>query len=74
METKPFYRNKIRVALAYKEYTNHWLAQQMGVSDVTVSRWTTNKVQPSMSQFMEIARILQIDIKELIEDKPSLIQ
>ncbi len=68
MATKPFYRNKIRVALAYRELTNHWLAEQLDVSDITVSRWTTNKIQPSMSQFVEIAKKLNVDIKELIED------
>ena len=40
---------------------------QMGVTDMTVSRWKTNKIQPSMSQFVEIARILQVDIKDLLE-------
>lgn len=39
----------------------------MEVTDMTVSRWTTNKIQPSMSQFIEISRLLNVDIKELIE-------
>lgn len=33
--------NKIRVVLAEKEVTGHWLATQMGVTDITVSRWKT---------------------------------
>ena len=44
-----------------------WLAEQMGVTDMTVSRWKTNKIQPSMAQFVEIARLLQVDIKDLLE-------
>ena len=43
------------------------LAEQMGVTDMTVSRWKTNKIQPSMAQFVEIARLLQVDIKDLLE-------
>ena len=30
-------------------------------------RWRTNKIQPSMAQFVEISRLLQVDIKELLE-------
>lgn len=64
---KKDYQNRIRVILADKQITNRWLAAQMGVTDMTVSRWKTNKIQPSMSQFVEIARLLQVDIKELLE-------
>ena len=59
--------NRIRVVLADKQITNRWLAEQMGVTDMTVSRWKTNKIQPSMPQFVEIARLLQVDIKDLLE-------
>lgn len=59
--------NRLRVILAEKEITNRWLAEQMGVTDMTVSRWKTNKVQPSMVQFVEIAQLLKVDIKDLIE-------
>jgi DNA-binding Xre family transcriptional regulator len=59
--------NRIRVVLADKQITNRWLAEQMGVTDMTVSRWKTNKTQPSMAKFVEIARLLQVDIKDLIE-------
>ncbi len=60
-------QNRIRVVLADKQITNRWLAEQMGVTDMTVSRWKTNKIQPSMAQFVEIARLLQVDIKDLLE-------
>lgn len=59
--------NRLRVVLAEKEITNRWLAEQMGVTDMTVSRWKTNKIQPSMAQFVEIAQLLKVDIKDLIE-------
>lgn len=64
---KNFHRNRIRVILAEKQITNHWLAEQLGVNDMTISRWCTNRIQPSMSQFVEMSRILDVDIKELIE-------
>lgn len=59
--------NRLRVVLAEKEITNRWLAEQMGVTDMTVSRWKTNKIQPSMAQFVKIAQLLKVDIKDLIE-------
>ena len=59
--------NRIKEVLAEKKRTNKWLAAQMGVTDMTVSRWKTNKIQPSMAQFVEISRLLQVDIKELLE-------
>ena len=59
--------NRIRVALADKQITNHWLAEQLGVTDMTVSRWVTNKNQPSTSQLIEISKLLKVDIKDLLE-------
>lgn len=59
--------NRIRVVLADKQITNHWLAEQLGVTDITVSRWTTNKNQPSVSQFIEVAKLLKVDINDLLE-------
>lgn len=59
--------NRLRVVLSEKGRTNRWLAEQMGVTDMTVSRWKTNKIQPSVAQFVEIALLLKVDIKDLIE-------
>lgn len=64
---KQAYNNRIRVVLADKQITNRALADMMDVSEMTISRWVTNKVQPSMSQFVEISKLLNVDIKELIE-------
>jgi len=65
------YKNRIRVILAEKQITNRALADMLGVSEMTVSRWVTNKFQPSMSQFVEISKWMNIDIKDLIEVDPS---
>ena len=65
--TKKNCQNRIRVVLADKQITNRRLADRMGVTDMTVSRWKTNKIQPSIAQFVEIARLLQVDIKDLLE-------
>ena len=41
-------RTQFKIGLAEKERTGTWLSEQMGHSISTVSRWMTNKVQPSV--------------------------
>jgi len=65
------YNNRIRIVLADKVITNRALATYLGVNEMTVSRWTTNKIQPSMSQFVDIAKFLNVQLEELIESKPD---
>ena len=65
--------NRLKIVLAEKERTGTWLSEQMGHSISTVSRWMTNKVQPSVEQLYEIARHLDVDVKELlVSSKVSL--
>ena len=58
--------NRLKAALAEQGRTNRWLSEQLGKSENTVSRWCANKVQPSIQQLNEIAHVLQIDIRMLI--------
>lgn len=58
--------NRLKIILAEKSKTNKWLAQQLGKSDVTISRWVTNEIQPSMETFLDIAKVLDVDVKELL--------
>jgi len=58
--------NRLKIVLAEKEKTGTWLSEQMGHSISTVSRWMTNKVQPSVEQLYEIADHLDVDVKELL--------
>jgi len=58
--------NRLKIILAEKNRTNKWLAEQLVKSEVTISRWVTNEIQPSMETFLEIARLLDVDVKDLI--------
>jgi transcriptional regulator with XRE-family HTH domain len=58
--------NRLKVILAEKEKTNKWLAEKLGKSEVTVSRWVRNENQPSMETLLVISKLLDIDIKELL--------
>ena len=58
--------NRIKVVLAEKDLTNKWLGQQLGKSEYTVSRWTTNKQQPSVEQLFDIAKLINVEVKDLL--------
>jgi len=58
--------NRIKVMLAEKKRTNKWLAEQLGKDPATISKWVTNVSQPSLENLIEISRLLEVDIKELI--------
>lgn len=58
--------NRIKAVLAEKQLTSKWLAEQLGKSENTISKWCSNKVQPSLENLVEIARILDVDVRELI--------
>ena len=50
-------RTQFKIVLAEKEKTGTWLSEQMGHSMSTVSRWMTNKVQPTRGKFDLVARL-----------------
>lgn len=58
--------NRLKAVLAEKGRTNKWLAEMLHKNETTISRWCTNEVQPSMETFINIAKLLNIDVKELI--------
>lgn len=58
--------NRIKVMLVEKKRTNKWLAEQLGKDPATISKWVTNVSQPSLENLIEIAKLLEVDIKELI--------
>ena len=64
MENKDL--NRLKVVLAEKRRTNKWLAEQLGKDPATVSKWCTNSAQPNLENLMEIAKVLEVDVKELL--------
>lgn len=61
--------NRIKAVLAEKQRTNRWLAEQMGKSENTNSRWCSNKSQPSIAQLQEIANLLDVDVRVLLKSQ-----
>jgi DNA-binding Xre family transcriptional regulator len=58
--------NRLKVVLVEKNKTSKWLAETLGKDPATVSKWCTNTSQPSIETFLEIARLLDVDIKDLL--------
>ena len=58
--------NRIKLVLVEKKKTGKWLAQELGVSECTVSRWAINKAQPKLSSLNAIAKLLGVEMKDLL--------
>jgi DNA-binding XRE family transcriptional regulator len=58
--------NRLKVVLAEKKRTNKWLAEQLGKDPGTVSKWCTNTMQPNLETLVEIAKVLEVDTKDLL--------
>lgn len=58
--------NRLKAVLAEKQKTGKWLSTQLNKSETTVSRWCRNEIQPSLETMAQIAQLLNIDIKELL--------
>lgn len=61
--------NRLKVVLAEKKKTSKWLAEQLGKDPATVSKWCTNSSQPSLGTLREIADLLDMDMRELINSQ-----
>ena len=65
--------NRIKKVLESKGIKQTWLAEKLGKSYNMVNSYVQNRQQPRLEVLMEIADILDVDVKDLIvsnkEDK-----
>jgi transcriptional regulator with XRE-family HTH domain len=45
------------------------LAERLGVSKVSVSYWCNNQTNPSINTLLNIAKVLEVRVSELIYEK-----
>lgn len=66
--------NRIKVVLVEKGRTNKWLAERLGMAAPTVSKWCTNDAQPSVETLMQISRLLEVKVDDLLcfDDLPEI--
>ena len=58
--------NRIKTLLVENDKSAKWLAEELGRDKSTVSRWCTNDMQPPIETFYEIAKLLDVDVRELL--------
>lgn len=58
--------NRLKIVLVEQGKSGRWLAEQLNKSEHTISRWCQNKTQPSVAQLNEIAQVLGVDVRSLI--------
>lgn len=63
--------NRIKAVLQEKGVTQIWLAEQLGKSYNMVNAYVQNRQQPRLEVLFEIARILEVDVRELITFDPN---
>lgn len=60
--------NRLKIVLVEQNKTGKWLAEQLGKNPCTVSKWCSNTIQPDLQTLDNIAKLLNISIKDLIKD------
>ena len=58
--------NRLKVVIVEQQRTGKWLAETLGKNEATISRWCTNETQPSLETLIEIAKVLDVDVKDLL--------
>ena len=63
--------NRIKHVLEEKGIKQKWLAEKLGKSFNSVNSYVQNRQQPRLEVLNEIAKILDVDIKDLIISNKS---
>ena len=61
--------NRIKEVLEEKGIKQTWLAEKLGKSFSQTNAYVCNRRQPSLELLFEIAKILQVDPKELLDSE-----
>jgi transcriptional regulator with XRE-family HTH domain len=58
--------NRLKVALVERDKTGKWLAETLDMNPASISRWCSNKTQPSLDTLAKIASVLEMDVRDLL--------
>lgn len=64
--------NRIKAVLEEKGIKQKWLADKIGKSYNMVNRYVGNKIQPSIKDLFLIAKVLEVDPKELLNTEEKI--
>ena len=60
--------NRLKAVLAEQEKTGTWLAEQLGKSTCTISKWCKNTAQPDLKTLAQIAQCLNVKVADIINE------
>ena len=58
--------NRLKVVLAEKGMTNKQLAEILDKDPAVISKWVTNMAQPNVGMFIQLAKILDVTVDDLL--------
>lgn len=58
--------NRLKVVLVERKRTRKWLAETLEKNEATIFRWCANVSQPSLETLFAIAKVLNVDVKDLL--------
>lgn len=61
--------NRIKTVLVEKDLSQKWLSEQLGKSFSTTNAYCCNRQQPNLDTLYKIAKLLSVELKDLIVDK-----
>ncbi|MDE6009632.1 MAG: helix-turn-helix transcriptional regulator [Muribaculaceae bacterium] len=64
--------NRIKEVLAERGIKQTWLAEKLGKTQRTVNMYVNNDVQPPIPVLYEIARILKVEVSELLNPSEQI--
>lgn len=64
--------NRLKAVLAERGKTAKWLAECLGEDPATVSKWCTNRNQPTVETFVNVAKLLEVDVRDLFVSTTSI--
>lgn len=66
--------NRVKVVLVEQGKTGKWLAEKLGKSTCTVSKWCSNSAQPDLQTLNDIANLLDVEVSDLLHSNKKNIQ
>ena len=63
--------NRIKEVLEEKGIKQTWLAEKLGKSYNMVNGYVRNRQQPRLEVLFEIAKILEVEVKDLIQEQKN---
>ena len=69
----PIVGSKLRHAREFKNYSQEYMAEQLGVTQSTYSRWEKGEVLPKLDVLEKAAAVLELPVQALYNPEPFIL-